>query len=256
MKLLPVGGRSLYPTVGVFGSSGVGKTTLAATAMRPLIADSNDGTMSIDHVPEFAHIQRVRIQGLKDLDTLYDNLTGTGTKNWKGKFNTVVFDHFDDIQQIILAELAERAQDNREEPDLIEQREWGIMANKLRRYLKKMKRIPLVKVLIMGEKYMEQEDWMYPSLSGQMREQLPYFCDHVIYLRANDKGMRYMHLNPKQGAFYAKTRARWLTPEERKIRVRLDDYTLLGDLMRKIAEGPKRRSSEPDDTSRKSSKSR
>jgi hypothetical protein len=239
MKLLDVGGNSLYPTLGIFGMSGIGKTTLSATAGKLLIADSNEGTMSIDHVPEFARIKRVRINDMPDLTEMYDNLTGTGEKNWrKLKFEATSFDHFDDMQQIILGKLAERAQDNREEPDLVEQREWGIMANKLRRYLRLMKKLPMTKILIMGEKFMEQEDWMYPSLQGQMREQLPYYCDHVIYLRMNKKGVRYLHLDPKPGEFYAKTRAWWLTPEERKIRFDLDNRTLLADLIAKIRRGP------------------
>lgn len=240
MKLLDVGGHSLYPTIGIFGGSGIGKTSLSATAGKLIIADSNEGTMSIDHVPEFEGlIKRVRIHDMKDLTKLHDNLTGTGSQNWrKKKFQAASFDHFDDIQQIILGKLAERAEDSREEPDEIQQREWGIMANKLRRYLRLMKTLPLTKILIMGEKYMEQEDWMYPSLQGQMREALPYFCDHVIYMRMNDKGVRYLHLNPKPGAYYAKTRAWWLTPEERKIRFDLSNRTLLADLIDKIRRGP------------------
>jgi len=240
---LPVGGTAYHPTIGIFGLSGGGKTSVAATAPRPIFADSNEGTMSLDHVPELAHVRRMRIASMKHLSKLYDNLTGTGDRNWKGKFDTAVFDHFDDIQQIILAELAERAQDNREEPDQIEMREWGVMANKLRRYLRLMKTLPMTKVLIMGEKFMEQEGWMYPSLQGQMRDQLPYFLDHCIYLRVNDKGVRYLHLDPKPGEYYAKTRARWFTKEERKIRFDLDNYTLLTDLITKIQQGPQRRKS-------------
>lgn len=238
MKLLDVGGHTLYPTIGIFGMSGAGKTSLAATADRPLFVDSNEGTMSVDHVPELAHVKRVRMRGMKTLDEVYDNMTGTGSKSWKKKFGSVVLDHFDDVQAIILDKLAERASDTREEPDQIELREYGIMANKLRRYLRKMKAIPAAKILIMGEKLNEHEGWMYPSLVGQMREQLPFFLDHCIYLRVNDKGVRYLHLNPKAGAYYAKTRARWLTPEERKIRFDLDNYTLLADLIEKIRRGP------------------
>jgi hypothetical protein len=238
MRLHELNEHTQYPTIGVFGLSGGGKTSLAATAERPLFADSNQGLSTLDHIPEFAHVRAVDVHGMPDLDKIYDNMTGTGDKDWRKKFRTVVFDHFDDIQQIILANLAERAQDNREEPDLIEQREWGIMANKLRRYLRKMKALPATKILIMGEKFMEQEGWMYPSLSGQMRDQLPYFLDHCIYLRVNNKGARYLHLDPKPGEFYAKTRARWLTPDERKIRFDLDNYTLITDLVNKIRRGP------------------
>lgn len=240
MKLLDVGGHTLYPTIGIFGMSGIGKTSLSATAGKLIIADSNEGTMSLDHVPEYeGQIKRVRIHDMPDLDEMYDNLTGTGNKDWSKKgFVAASFDHFDDIQQIILGKLAERAQDSRDEPDEIQQREWGIMANKLRRYLRKIKRLPVTKLLIMGEKYMEQEDWMYPSLQGQMRDAMPYFLDHCIYVRMNDKGVRYLHLNPKPGAYYAKTRAWWLTPEERKIRFDLDNRTLLADLIAKIRRGP------------------
>lgn len=251
MKLLDVGGDSLYPTIGVFGMSGIGKTTLTATLGKLLIADSNEGTMSLDHVPDYAKIKRVRINDMPDLDEMYDNLTGTGTKDWKGRFKATSFDHFDDIQQIILGKLSERAQDAREEPDEITQREWGIMANKLRRYLRKMKKLPMTKVLVMGEKLMEQENWMYPSLQGQMRDALPYFCDHVIYVRMSSKGVRYLHLDPKPGEYYAKTRAWWLTPEERKIRFDLDNHTLLADLIAKIRRGPRRRPAELDDHDRK-----
>lgn len=235
---LPVGGRTLYPTVGIYGLSGAGKTSLAATGDRPLFADSNEGTMAIDHVPELEHVRRRRVKSMADLDAIYDNMTGTGQKNWKGKYGTMVMDHFDDIQAIILDKLSEKASDTREEPDQIELREYGIMANKLRRYLRKMKRLPVVKVLIMGEKYNENDDWMVPSLIGQMKDQLPYFLDHCIYLRVNDKGVRYMQLDPKPGEYYAKTRARWLTPEERKIRFDLNNFTALADLMEKIRVGP------------------
>lgn len=250
---LPVGGSKLYPTLGIFGMSGAGKTSLAATADRPLFADSNKGTMVLDHVPELAHVRRRPVRDMKDLDRIYDNMTGTGGKNWSKRYGTVVLDHFDDIQSIILDKLAERASDTREEPDQIEQREYGIMANKLRRYLRKMKEIPAVKILIMGERLNEHEGWMYPSLIGQMRDQLPYFLDHCLYLRVNDKGVRYVHLDPKPGEFYAKTRARWMPRDERKIRFDEDNFTLIAELMEKIRRGP-RRPKELDDTDRRSKK--
>jgi hypothetical protein len=237
MIALPMGGQRLYPTIGIFGMSGAGKTTVAATSLQPIFADTNEGTLAVDFIPELAHCRRVPVRGMSDLDTLYDYVTGTGSKDWSKKYKTIVFDHFDDIQNIILDKMSEKASDTREEPDQIELREYGIMANKLRRYLRKMKKIPITKILIMGEKPNEDGE-LRPSLIGQMKDQLPYFLDHTIYLRVNDKGVRYLHLNPKPGEFYAKTRARWLTPEQRKIRVDLNNYTVMTDLLAMIAAGP------------------
>lgn len=239
MKVAPIEGRRLHPTIAIFGMSGAGKTTVAATAPQPLVADSDEGTLAIADIPQLSHLRRTPVTTLGDLDTLYDNITGTGSKDWSKKFKTVIFDDFTSIQHIILDQLAERASQTREEPDQIELREYGIMGNKLRRYLRKMKRLPLTKILIMGEKFSEQSDMMMPNLVGQMKEQLPYIVDHTFYLRVNDKGVRYLHLDPKPGAFYAKTRARWLTPEQRKLRVDLDNYTLLTDFLATIAAGPR-----------------
>lgn len=239
MKALAVTAASLFPTIGIFGMSGAGKTSVAATGPRPIFADSNDGMLAVADVPRLSHIRRTPVTDIKDLNTIYDNMTGTGTKDWSKKFGSLVFDNFEDMQYIVLDQLAEKASDTREEPDQIELREYGIMANKLRRYLRKMKRLPFVKILVMSEKYNEKEDMMMPGLIGQMRDQLPYFLDHTFYLRVNDKGVRYLHLNPKPGAYYAKTRARWLTPEQRKFRVDLDNATLLSDILSMIAKGPK-----------------
>lgn len=241
MKERPITRRSRWNTWCLYGPSGGGKTTLCATAPKPIFADSNEGLLSIAERPGLEHVRAVEVRTFSDLDKVYDNCSGTGKVNWAKRYNTLVFDHFDDIQALILDELGERRmeRDDRSDPDEIQQREYGIMGNKLRRYLRKFKAIPMHKILICGEKENREDGRLTPSLIGALGHQLPYFCDHIAYLRIGKKGVRYLHLDPGD-YFYAKTRANWLAPAQRKIRVPFDDVTTLSTLFALIAAGPKK----------------
>jgi GTPase SAR1 family protein len=228
------------PSIILYGASGVGKTSLAATAPRPLFGDSNQGTSVIADVPGLEHLRQEDVRGMDDLDRIFDNLTGTGKKNWGKLFDTVVFDHFDDIQTIIMEGLGDKRtqRDSRKDPDEAEQRDYGIMGNKMRRYLRKFKAVPKVKILICGEVEDRETGQMRPSLVGALKNQAPFLVDHVIYMRIGKGGNRYLHFNPSED-FQAKTRARWLPDELRKIPIRLDDLTLLTRLLALFAAGPK-----------------
>jgi AAA domain len=239
VKARPITAQSRWQTWCIFGASGVGKTALSATAPHPYICDSNQGLLTIADRKGLEHVRGDEVTKMSDLDEVYDNFTGTGQDDWTKKFETINFDHFDDIQGIILDQLADKAmeKDSNREADQLEQREYGIMGNKLRRYLRKMKKLPKHKILICGEMINNESGRLQPRLLGAMKNELPYFCDHVAYLRVGKKGVRYLHLNPGD-EWMAKTRARWLTPEQRKIRVDEDDITALTTLFTLIAAGP------------------
>lgn len=245
MKAKRIIGHRKWQTLCLYGGSGVGKTTLIAGAPKPMFLDSNKGTLSIANIKGLEYVRSVDINGMADLDAAYDNFAGTGDEDWGGKFLTANWDHFDDMQNIILEELVEKGieRDKRRE-DTVELREYGIMFNKLSRLLRKFKRLPCHKILVCGEK--ERDDGtIVPSLVGQMLRALPYYVDHTIYMRRSDKKdkktkeyIRYLHLNPTE-IFYAKTRARWLTPEQRKIRVDFDNVHQMADIFALLA-GPKK----------------
>jgi len=239
MRALPITARSRWTTTCIYGISGGGKTTLAASAPRPFFLDSNQGLLAIADVPGLEHVRGDDVTKMSDLDDVYDNMTGTGKKDWTKKFDTNVFDHFDDIQGIILDALADRAaeKDDRREVDQLEQNEYGVMGNKLRRYLRKFKRVPKHKILICSETQDYDTGRMKPHLIGAMKSQLPYYCDHIMYLRIGKRGRRYLHLNSGKD-FYAKTRAHWLTPEQRVIRVEKGDHEVLTRFFELIAAGP------------------
>lgn len=240
MKERPVTLDTRFLTTVIYGASGVGKTTLAATAPQPLFLDSNKGLLPIAGVRAFAHVMAVDVNRTADLDATYDNFTGTGKRSWHKRFKTVIFDHFDDIQGLVLDELGERAasKDDRRDPDEISQREYGIMGTRLRRYIRKFKKVRVHKILICGEMEDRETGRMRPSLVGALKNQLPYYVDHTLYYRIGKKGARYLHLDATD-EFYAKTRARWLPPEARRWRVAEDDYTFLTRLFALIAAGPK-----------------
>jgi hypothetical protein len=238
MKPLRISALTLYPTIVIYGPSGVGKTKVAASAPMPHFMDSNKGVLTLDGIKELRHVRGNDVNSMEDLDMLFKHFAGTRKPNFSQLFKTTVLDHFDDIQAIIIEQLGEKgaAKDDRRDPDVLEMRDWGVMGNKLKRYLRKYKRLPVVKILICGEK--EGKDGrMTPSLMGQLGSSLPYFADHVFYMKMGSKGRRFLCMDPTD-AFYAKTRAHWLPPELRKQLVRWDDHTFLTSLLGVIAAGP------------------
>lgn len=236
----PITSSMRPPTIILHGASGAGKTSLAATAPRPLFADSNQGTMSIADVKGLEHLRQEDVEDIDDLDRIYDNMTGTGKKNWGKLFDTVVFDHFDDIQAIIMEQLGDKRheRDSRKDADEAEQKDYGIMGGKMRRYIRKFKNVKKAKILITGEMEDRETGRMRPSFIGALKNQAPFLVDHTLYLRIGKKGVRYVHLDPTED-FYAKTRCRWLPPELRKLRYDLNDLTFLTRLFAMFAAGPK-----------------
>jgi hypothetical protein len=235
--------RRRYQTYLLYSQSGGGKTSLSATAPAPIILDSNQGVMSVAERPGLEHIRSMDVFKFADLERGYKNCLGTGKHDWSKKYKTISFDHFDDIQSIILDELVEAAmeKDDRRD-DTIDRREYGIMGSKLKRYVRKFKAVPMHKILICGAKEDEESGQLKPSLIGALGSALPYLCDHVIYLRVAPNGRRYLHLDSgeKNGeAWFAKTRAWWLTDEQKKIRIRREDTTAMTKLFDLIAAGPK-----------------
>ena len=203
---------SAYRTIVIFGPSGGGKTTLAATSPKPYFVDSNDGLLVLDQRPEFEHVRGNKFRGMKTLDRVLEHFRGQRKPDWSKLFQSCVWDHMDDIQSNILEELglkgAER--DGRRDPDLLEQRDWGKMANQLRRYIRAFKQVSVHKILICGERE-DYEGRMRPALQGQLKEQLPYFCDEILYLDVLKNGSRRLYLDPTE-RFIAKSRAHWMQP--------------------------------------------
>lgn len=240
MKERKIESHNYWQTWGLYGGSGVGKSSLASTAPQPYVLDSNDGLLSIADKPGLEHVRGDRVMSMSDLDEVYAKASGThGARDWRKKYHSYVYDHFNDIQGIIMDELGERAlaKDDRREIDEWQQKEYGIMANKLSRHLRKWKKLPAHKMLLCGEAQDFETGVMRPALIGSMKHQFSYFCDHIAYMRVGKKGVRYLHLDPTD-EYFAKTRAWWLAPQWRKMRVELADTTFMTRLIDEIRKGP------------------
>lgn len=225
-------------TLGLYSDSGVGKTTVAATAPKPIILDSNMGLMSIKGREGFGHVVSEPVTSIKHLSKYYDRLSGTGRPSWAGRFETTVFDHFDDIQAIVLDELTQAAskKDDRRIEDDPAQREYGIMGNRLKRFIRQFKSLPMHKILIFSTGMDRETGKLQPNLIGQLRNQMPYFCDMIFYMRIAKGGKRMLYLDGTD-RYLAKCRAWWLP--ERKIVVPYDDPKFFTNLFAQIVAGPK-----------------
>jgi len=74
--------NSLFQTWCIYGPSGGGKTTLAATAPKPIFMDSNQGLLSIAGRSGFEHVRGEAIRNFPHLERAYTYCTGTGKKDW------------------------------------------------------------------------------------------------------------------------------------------------------------------------------
>lgn len=175
----------------VYGSSGIGKTKLSATAPKPLIISAEQGLLSLRE----EKIPVMLIENHLDLEEAFDFIT-TSPKA-KG-FQTIVLDSISDIAESVLAYFKKNPVEGNTHP----QAAYGSMADVLMPLIKKFRDIPdkhvyfIAKAKRMEDQYTGITSWM-PSMPGQqLGPGLPYLFDFVLPMRAGetDKGTKYRYL--------------------------------------------------------------
>ena len=170
----------------IYGPSGAGKTTFAATAPKPIFASSEKGLMSIRHLsPQFAEIN-----SLQDLKDLYSFL-----KNEKHEFETVVIDSITEINDIIKTEIETRNKRNMQLQD------WGILQKEIKDILRKFRDLPMHIIFLAQETTEKDEEKIVkylPSLNGKSATEIAYYMDTVGYCFIDKLGNRKIGTMPNE----------------------------------------------------------
>lgn len=170
----------------IYGPSGAGKTTFAATAPKPIFASSEKGLMSIRHLsPQFAEIN-----SLQDLKDLYNFL-----KNEKHDFETVVIDSITEINDIIKTEIETRNKRNMQLQD------WGILQKEIKDILRKFRDLPMHIIFLAQETTEKDEEKIVkylPSLNGKSATEIAYYMDTVGYCFIDKLGNRKIGTMPNE----------------------------------------------------------
>lgn len=170
----------------IYGPSGAGKTTFAATAPNPIFASSEKGLMSIRHLsPQFAEIN-----SLQDLKDLYNFL-----KNEKHEFETCVIDSITEINDIIKTEIETKNKRNMQLQD------WGILQKEIKDILRKFRDLPMHIIFLAQETTEKDEEKIVkylPSLNGKSATEIAYYMDTVGYCFIDKLGNRKIGTMPNE----------------------------------------------------------
>ncbi len=173
----------------IYGNPGVGKTTFASTAPRPLFIDCEGGLLSIAE----KEVDFVRITAEGEVyQTLYDIFTYL--KDEKHKYETVVLDHLTELQKLIMDEqLREAVNDNpNREADVAYMQDWNINTQRMRKIIRAFRDLPIHTIFIaqLGELKDEQEGAIFfsPALTPRLSTDVMAYTDIIGYLFTQETG--------------------------------------------------------------------
>lgn len=224
----------------IFGEFGVGKSTVAATAEKPKILDSDFGSAAYETRPGFEEAAKgvTNITKWSQLDRALKNFQGVTNKRWDKKYKTIIHDRFEDVQYMHLDEMnvnIVQKNSNRDQ-DSYDKKEWGRMGTRARRYVREMKALPVHKIYLCGQAF-DDMGRLIPAIAGGFKGQMPGLMDDVFYMKIGKKGKRYLHHQPTED-FYAKTRAWWFPKEPILVPDAATDTKFMARLIERLVAGP------------------
>src|SRR6185369_5586381 len=170
----------------VYGDSGVGKTTLAASAdslpeMRKiLVVDIEGGLLSIKN--RYPNVESVRVTSWADMQEVYNQLYA-GDHGYR----TVIIDSLSEAQKMSMDLVMRKLVDQHEErdPDVPSIREWNINIEQTRKFVRTFRDLPVNTIftaLAKSDKnQMTGAVRIKPSLSGKVADEVAAFLDIVSY---------------------------------------------------------------------------
>lgn len=178
----------------IYGDSGAGKTTLAASAcaveeMCPvLLVDAEAGTLSIRN--KYPEIDVIRLSHYGELVQIRDAIQ-KGTVPYK----TVILDSITEMSKIGMDDIMVRAvhtahqKGETRDPDLPGIGEWGKSSNQVRKLVRAFKLLPIhfiTTALAQVDTSKPSKVVTKPALSGKLATELPGQFDEVFYMYKKD----------------------------------------------------------------------
>jgi AAA domain len=166
----------------LYGPSGHGKTTFAATAQLDrrthpaLLIDFEGGAQSLAGLD----IDMVEVRSWANYDSVYRELA-----SGKTPYRTLILDSISETGIFAQLDLLNDTSSNRRDPDLLEQRDWGKLGVKMRRLLRQFRDLPMHVIFTSLARESEEPRVglvKRPALSGQASEDLVGMVHVAAYL--------------------------------------------------------------------------
>jgi len=175
-----------------YGPPGIGKTTLASTAPKPLFLDLERGTMSIMD---------------KDIDmvecTTIDDVKEAIQHAINNDYKSIIIDSLTRYSEILMEEICK--ENKREKPQI---QDWETLFEKIKKMVRYLQGQNLNIIFICLEKEDKDGDQKYvrPMLSGSLIQPICGIVDLVGYINIGNDKKRRVSINPTS-LWYAKHRS-------------------------------------------------
>lgn len=177
----------------IYGRSGVGKTSLLATAPNPIILSAESGLLSLTEANQrrmfgkAVDIQVALIRTIDDLVQAHEDLSGVDVP-----FDTICLDSVTEMGEVVLSNAKQTSKDPRQA--------YGELLDRMTQVLKAFRDIEGKHVVFIAkeESRGQNDSTLYgPAMPGsKLGPQLPYLFDEVFHLAIGEtpEGVKYRYL--------------------------------------------------------------
>jgi hypothetical protein len=191
--------------IGVFGNSGIGKTTFIGTALNDersapvLLLDVDRSTMSIDSKcreisiaelgkPEPDKIDVLRVDSWNDFQAVYDFLFSVKSKDARAAYNTVAIDTLTEVHYVCLQFVAGMDKSPRLDPSMPEIQDYGKASTIMKKLLRAFRDIEGVNMIYTFQPRLLQGNQdsiaqIKPHLIGQLADEAPALIPIIGYMQ-------------------------------------------------------------------------